>query len=150
MIPLGPTAQNSPLGILGCLDNPTGSAGAKIDLANSDCDPFGFPNGRRPGDDVTDITLRAAMGGLVDTTDAPTGGCLHLSGATSGSGVVIGPGGPGVSCLPYGDGAANNQTNPLATGTIGLHGTGTATTNFLGGTTVVFPYLQTPLAGGAN
>ena len=27
-------------------------------------DPAGFPNGRRPGDDVVDITLRVAMGGL--------------------------------------------------------------------------------------
>jgi hypothetical protein len=142
-------AQNSPLGILGCLDNPTSTTGATIDLANSDCDPFGFPNGRRPGDDVTDITLRAAMGGLLSTTTAPTGGCLHLAGATNGSGTAISTGN-NVTCLNYGDGAANNQTTPTS-GTIGLKGTGTQTANFLtSGGAVIFPYLNTPLAGGAN
>ncbi len=34
-------------------------------LANPGCDPAGFPNGRRPGDDVVDITLRVAMGYLL-------------------------------------------------------------------------------------
>jgi len=44
-IPAVAPAQQSPLGALGG------------DLA-------GFPNGRRPGDDVTDIELRVAMGAL--------------------------------------------------------------------------------------
>ena len=34
-------------------------------LSNPGCDPAGFPNGRRPGDDVVDITLRVAMGYLL-------------------------------------------------------------------------------------
>jgi hypothetical protein len=34
-------------------------------LANPGCDPAGFPNGRRPGDDVVDIELRVAMGYLL-------------------------------------------------------------------------------------
>lgn len=36
-------------------------------------DVAGFPNGRRPGDDVVDITLRLAMGALLDTSVAPDG-----------------------------------------------------------------------------
>ena len=38
-----------------------------LTLTNPGCDPAGFPNGRRPGDDVTDITLRVAMGYLLMT-----------------------------------------------------------------------------------
>ena len=34
-------------------------------LTNPGCDPAGFPNGRRPGDDVVDIELRVAMGFLL-------------------------------------------------------------------------------------
>ena len=35
-------------------------------------DTSGFPNGRRPGDDVVDIELRVAMGALIpDSTVAP-------------------------------------------------------------------------------
>ena len=33
-------------------------------------DPAGFPNGRRPGDDVVDATLRVAMGALCVATGA--------------------------------------------------------------------------------
>lgn len=42
-------------------------------------DPAGYPNGRRPGDDVVDVTLRAAMGSLIsvgffgEEGDAPSG-----------------------------------------------------------------------------
>ncbi len=43
-------------------------------------DGVGYPNGRRPGDDTVDISLRAAMGllchlglGICDPTDAPSG-----------------------------------------------------------------------------
>ena len=36
-------------------------------------DTAGFPNGRRPGDDVVDITLRAAMGVLLPADLAPDG-----------------------------------------------------------------------------
>jgi len=66
--PFRPAATQSPLGVAG------------NDLA-------GYPNGRRPGDDVVDLTLRVAMGALCDLTgpadtlkvgctpaDAPAGG----------------------------------------------------------------------------
>ena len=44
-----------------------------LTLTNPGCDPAGFPNGRRPGDDVVDITLRVAMGYLLPPTVAPAG-----------------------------------------------------------------------------
>ncbi len=37
------------------------------------CDPTGFPNGRRPGDDVVDIALRVVEGALMTGNDAPGG-----------------------------------------------------------------------------
>jgi hypothetical protein len=45
-------------------------------------DTAGFPNGRRPGDDVVDITLRVAMGALLDPTNAPSGSLPFTDGAT--------------------------------------------------------------------
>ncbi len=72
-----PQASQSPLGVVG------------DDLA-------GFPNGRRPGDDVVDIVLRVAMGrlchpvpingtptnlGLCQPSDAPTGLVAYTDGA---------------------------------------------------------------------
>jgi hypothetical protein len=50
-------AQND-LGALQCFVN------GVLTLTNPGCDPAGFPNGRRPIDDVVDITLRAAEGVL--------------------------------------------------------------------------------------
>ena len=51
-----PTAgdQQNPLGVLGG-------------------DDAGYPNGRRPGDDVVDISLRVAMGALLSPSQAPSG-----------------------------------------------------------------------------
>jgi Domain of unknown function (DUF4331) len=58
-------------------------------------DAAGFPNGRRPGDDVVDIELRAAMGVLCTLNqpqvfgcvpaDAPTGNLPYTDGATVAS-----------------------------------------------------------------
>jgi hypothetical protein len=50
-------------------------------------DNAGYPNGRRPGDDVVDITLRVAMGKLYSlglyggSTNAPSGGVEFTDGA---------------------------------------------------------------------
>lgn len=44
-------------------------------------DNAGFPNGRRPGDDVVDIALRVVMGVLLDPTDAPAGQLAFTDGA---------------------------------------------------------------------
>lgn len=47
------------------------------------CDPAGFPNGRRPGDDIIDVTLRVAMGALVTAASAPDGASAFTDGATN-------------------------------------------------------------------
>lgn len=44
-------------------------------------DVAGFPNGRRPGDDVVDITLRVAMGVLLPPELAPAGQLPYTDGA---------------------------------------------------------------------
>jgi hypothetical protein len=44
-------------------------------------DSAGFPNGRRPGDDVVDIALRVVMGKLLDVADAPDGQLDYTDGA---------------------------------------------------------------------
>ena len=62
-----------------------------LTLANPGCDPAGFPNGRRPGDDIVDIIVRVAMGYLLPLADAPSGQ------------------------LPFTDGALNNETQFDAT-----------------------------------
>jgi hypothetical protein len=43
-------------------------------------DTAGFPNGRRPGDDVVDIELRVAMGVLLPVADAPSGQLPYTDG----------------------------------------------------------------------
>ncbi len=60
--PAVPAAQQNPLGVI---------AG----------DVAGFPNGRRPGDDVVDIALRVVMGVLLDSTVAPDGQLPYTDGA---------------------------------------------------------------------
>jgi hypothetical protein len=55
------------LGALGCFQDDR-----KVDATLPGCDLAGFPNGRRPGDDVLDIALRVVMGALfASDTDAP-------------------------------------------------------------------------------
>lgn len=49
-------------------------------------DLAGFPNGRRPGDDVVDIALRVAMGVLLPLADAPSGGLPFTDGAAVDAG----------------------------------------------------------------
>ena len=44
-------------------------------------DNAGFPNGRRPGDDVVDIELRVLMGVLLPSSDAPSGQLPYTDGA---------------------------------------------------------------------
>ena len=61
-IPAKPASEQNNLGALGG------------DLA-------GFPNGRRPGDDVVDIELRVAMGALLPAEAAPSGGLAFTDGA---------------------------------------------------------------------
>ena len=100
-----PQASQNPLGVIG------------NDLA-------GFPNGRRPGDDVVDIVLRVAMGrlchpvpiagkptdlGLCKPSDAPTGMVAYTDGAPSSASNIL-------NVFPYLDpplrGAPRPQTQP--------------------------------------
>jgi hypothetical protein len=102
-----PPAKQSDLGVLGK-------------------DTAGFPNGRRPFDDVTDIELRVAMGALC----GPTTTCGSQS-ADPNNGA------------PYTDGAraaGADAASSRATGQIDLADT------YLD----AFPYLNTPIPGSPN
>ncbi len=65
--------------------------GSQMRIGVIDGDSAGYPNGRRPGDDVVDITLRAAMGRLYTLglygkpSDAPSGGLDFTDGAYTDS-----------------------------------------------------------------
>jgi hypothetical protein len=60
-----PRANQNNLGAAACFVN------GVLTPTNTGCDTAGFPNGRRPGDDVVDISLRVAMGYLIpNATDA--------------------------------------------------------------------------------
>ena len=58
------------------------AAAAQNNLGALAGDTAGFPNGRRPGDDVVDIELRVAMGALLPIADAPSGQFPYTDGAT--------------------------------------------------------------------
>jgi hypothetical protein len=66
-----PLASQFPLGAAGCFlgtisaSNPYG-----LDTGNAACDPNGFPNGRRPIDDVTDVVLAVAGTDFLRTATA--------------------------------------------------------------------------------
>jgi hypothetical protein len=66
---------------------PPAAMGAQKRLGVIDGDNAGFPNGRRPGDDVVDIALRVVMGKLCTLnlgcapSDAPAGGLHFTDGA---------------------------------------------------------------------
>jgi len=64
-IPPTAAASQYSLGALPCVTAATGA----INTSNAYCDVAGFPNGRRPGDDVVDIELRVAEGALLGATD---------------------------------------------------------------------------------
>ncbi|KIN71053.1 DUF4331 domain-containing protein [Sulfitobacter guttiformis] len=95
-------------------------------------DLAGFPNGRRPGDDVVDIALRVVMGALCH--NVPLGAELGVEGAvedTDSDNINLGycnPEDAPVGNAPFIDGApisARDMQN-------------------------VFPYLNTPLPGAVN
>lgn len=60
---------------------PAVPAGSQDRLGVLAADNAGFPNGRRPGDDVVDIALRVMMGVLLDPADAPAGQLAFTDGA---------------------------------------------------------------------
>jgi hypothetical protein len=72
-IPATPKAQQNNLGVI------AGITKGKLDTTRADL--AGFPNGRRPGDDVVDIALRVVMGKLLAPADAPVGDAPLTDGA---------------------------------------------------------------------
>lgn len=56
------------------------TAPTKIKPSATGCDPSGFPNGRRPGDDVVDLALRVMEGYLLPVADAPMGATAFTDG----------------------------------------------------------------------
>lgn len=115
-------AQQNRLGVAGEVLRVGGLAnlGNAVDLA-------GFPNGRRPKDDVVDIALVAMLGGL----------CV-INGANNGLGLNGVPGVPSLTsvCAP--------ASVPLGATSAAVHdGVDQAVVPFL----TRFPYLNTPLAG---
>ena len=60
---------------------PTLPAAMQNDLGVIGGDVAGFPNGRRPGDDVVDVALRGMMGVLLPTNVAPSGQLPFTDGA---------------------------------------------------------------------
>ncbi|MEO5843366.1 MAG: DUF4331 domain-containing protein [Caldimonas sp.] len=93
------------------VQNPLGAAAG---------DNAGFPNGRRPGDDVVDLSLRVAMGVLCHLTTTPAGADTFGVGCTAANA----PSG----LVPFTDGVRKTYLN---------YGT-------------AFPYLTTPLPGNFN
>ena len=77
---LKPKGMQNNLGALECYQGRTATAGPTLQLppGNTACDVNGFPNGRRPGDDVVDIALQVSIGALLSTDTAPAAGVpLH-------------------------------------------------------------------------
>ncbi len=73
--PSRPGPQQNRMGALHCFD-----PGPVFNPSRANCDPTGFPNGRRPGDDVMDFILRASMGRLLPSSEAPDGGLSYNDG----------------------------------------------------------------------
>ena len=78
--------------------------GAQSALGVAGGDNAGYPNGRRPGDDVVDLSLRVAMGAL----------CV-LTGATDTLQVGCTPANAPAGALPLTDGVRKTSTNYFAT-----------------------------------
>jgi hypothetical protein len=64
------------------LDTPATRRSLQKNLGVLAGDNGGFPNGRRPGDDVVDAALRVVMGVLLDASVAPSGQLPYTDGAT--------------------------------------------------------------------
>jgi hypothetical protein len=105
---------------------PVTAIASQNDLGVLGGDVAGFPNGRRPYDDVVDITLRVAEGALCGAI----GNCGSQTKDPNGG-------------LPYTDGA--RAAGPDAAHST-VSGAIKAGDTYLG----VFPYLNTPLPGSPN
>lgn len=91
-LPVTPAASQNTYGAALCFDRT--AMGGVVDTSNAGCDVAGFPNGRRPADDVVDIELRVAEGYLAPTGDAPSGSAALVDGAFIGDATTFLPGFP--------------------------------------------------------
>ncbi len=73
-VPATPRDEQKNLGVI------AGYSLGQLDVDQADL--AGFPNGRRPGDDVVDIALRVVMGKLLTPDVAPSGDLPFTDGAT--------------------------------------------------------------------
>ena len=73
-VPATPRDQQNNMGVI------AGFTAGVLDASKADL--AGFPNGRRPGDDVVDIALRVVMGKLLTPNVAPSGDLPFTDGAT--------------------------------------------------------------------
>jgi hypothetical protein len=109
-IPATPVGTQNNLGAAGCFIN-----GTLTITGNAACDPAGFPNGRRPGDDVVDIALRVAEGYLIKD---------NATGAIPFTDAVIQDPSQFDVTFPYlttpNSGAASGGATPACTGVSGL------------------------------
>jgi len=106
---------------------PATPAGLQSNFGVAGGDLAGFPNGRRPGDDVVDVALRVVMGAL----------CHDLP---------LGADGSGVNLLLCGD-TADSAKAVAAVGNIPFtDGAPVSDADFQN----KFPYLKTPVAGSTN
>jgi hypothetical protein len=113
-----PYASQNRLGLLGGLLGP-----APQDLA-------GFPNGRRPNDDIVDISLVAVMGGLCVANGNANG--LGFGAACNPAAVPL-----GVAVYGLHDGVDQAGQKVRAAGPLLTNGSGQP----------IFPYIGTPLPG---
>jgi hypothetical protein len=97
------------------------ASGAQLNLGVAGGDTAGFPNGRRVGDDVTDIALRVVMGALCHPIPVD----LNGDGTALDNLGLCAPADAGFGTLAYTDGSPQNAAR----------------------FDTVFPYLKTPTAG---
>ena len=98
---------------------PTLPAASQNNLGVIGGDVAGFPNGRRPGDDVVDIALRVMMGKLLSTNDAPSGQLPFTDGAYVNANVFQ-------SVFPYVNPPLGGSPNSLSV-TVTLQGSANVT-----------------------
>ena len=128
--------SQNPLGVLGSIVA-EGSVNAFLANIGTTSDAAGFPNGRRPKDDVVDISLAAVEGAL-----CLANGAADSLGSTA-DGNVLGLNGLGIAATDSTCNASATKV-PFGTGTLGLNdGVAQENVPFLNR----FPYLNHPVPG---
>ena len=106
---------------------PATAADVQANLGVAAGDLAGFPNGRRPGDDVVDIALRVVMGALCHPLPIDADGSGSVDEGGEGLGLCTPDQAP-VGTAPLNDGAPQNAAQ----------------------FDTAFPYLKAPIPGSTN